>query len=59
MNNKLLSRIVVIIAVIGIAFVVSASIPFSLALPVVLAWMVWRRKTQIFDDQIEHTVFLK
>jgi len=53
MNNKLLSRIVAVIVVIGIAFLVSASIPFSVALPIVLAWMVWKRKTQIFDDQIE------
>ena len=53
MKKKLLSGIIVVIVVIGIAWVISALIPFSLAIPIFLAWMVWKNKTQIFHDQIE------
>ena len=53
MNKKLLSGIIVVIVVIGIAWVIIALIPFSLAIPIFLAWMVWKKKTQIFHDQIE------
>ena len=53
MKKKLLSGIIVVIVVIGIAWVVGALIPFSLAIPIYLAWMVWKKKTQIFHDQME------
>ncbi len=53
MKRKIINRIIVVIAVIGIAFLISASIPFSLALPIILAWTIWKKKTQIFDDKIE------
>jgi len=53
MNKKLLSGIIVVIVVIGMAWAISALIPFSLAIPIYLAWMVWKKKAQIFHDQME------
>ena len=52
-KRKIINAIIVVITVIGIAWAISALIPFSLAIPVYLAWMVWKKKTQIFHDQME------
>ncbi len=53
MKRKILNGIIVVIVVIGIAWAISALIPFSLAIPIFLARIVWKKKTQIFHDQME------
>ena len=53
MSKKLLGVVIFVAIVIGIAWAISALIPFSLAIPIYLTWMVWKKKTQVFHDQIE------
>ncbi len=53
MKRKIINGIIVVIVVLGIAWVISALIPFSLAVWIYLVWMVWKRKTNIFYEQIE------
>ena len=53
MKRRILNGIIVVIVVIGIAWAISALIPFSLAIPIFLAWIVWKKKTQIFHDQMD------
>ena len=45
MKRKIINGIIVVIVVIGIAWAIGALIPFSLAIPIYLAWMVWKKKT--------------
>lgn len=51
--RKIINVILIIVAVIGVAFLISMTIPFSLAFPIVLIWMVWKKKFALFHDQIE------
>ncbi|KPK22650.1 MAG: hypothetical protein AMJ70_05430 [Dehalococcoidia bacterium SG8_51_3] len=53
MKRKIINGIIFVIVVIGIAWAIGALIPFSVAIPIFLAWMAWKKKTQIFHDKIE------
>ena len=53
MKRKIINGIIVVLLVIAIAWAVGVVIPFSVAIPIFLAWIVWKKKTQIFPDQIE------
>jgi hypothetical protein len=39
--------------VLGIAMAISALLPFSLAVPIFLVWMVWKKKTNMFHKEME------
>ena len=50
MNKKLLIEIIVVFV---IAAAILALFPLSLAVWIYLVWMVWKKKTNIFHDQME------
>ncbi|MFC1916382.1 hypothetical protein ACFLW4_06830 [Chloroflexota bacterium] len=50
MNKKLLIEIIVVL---GIAWATLALLPFSIAVWIYLVWMVWKKKANIFHDQME------
>ena len=45
MKRKIINGIIVVIVVLGIAFAMSGFFPFTLAIPISLVWMVWKKKT--------------
>jgi len=53
MNRKLLIRIIVVFVIAAAIWAPALFLPLFLAVWIYLVWMVWKKKTKIFHDQME------
>ena len=53
MKRKLLIGIIVLLVIAASFFMIMLTAGAAIAVWIYLAWMVWKKKTKIFDDQME------